>query len=127
MKTFRTTTTAILTLVAGSWTAWSVDFVHQVMPILKEHCAECHTGEKKKGGLAMNTRAELLKGGENGKVILPGNAAESLFHILAASEDDDEWMPPKGDRVPKEQLAILAQWINEGAKWPEGIRLADSG
>jgi hypothetical protein len=92
----------------------AVDFVHEVMPIIKEHCAKCHTGEKKKGGLAMNTRAELLAGGENGKVVVPGDAAKSLLMELIQSDDDLEWMPPKGARVPAEERAILKKWIDEG-------------
>ena len=47
-----------------------IDFAHQVMPILKKNCAECHTDGKKKGGLSMNTRAEFLAGGENGEMVL---------------------------------------------------------
>jgi hypothetical protein len=41
-------------LAAGQ--LFAVDFAHQVMPVLKQYCADCHTGNKKKGGLAMNTR-----------------------------------------------------------------------
>lgn len=47
----------LLTLSLG---AAPVDFAHEVVPILRKHCAECHTGDKKKGGLSMNTRASLL-------------------------------------------------------------------
>ncbi len=56
-----------------------IDFVHEVMPILKKHCAECHTKSKKKGGLSINTRSSFLAGGENGKVAVPGKPGDSFF------------------------------------------------
>ena len=66
-----------------------IDFAHQVMPILKKNCAECHTDGKKKGGLSMNTRAEFLAGGENGEMAVPGNIEESWFLELIESDDLD--------------------------------------
>ena len=56
-----------------------VDFVHQIMPVLKKNCAECHTEGKKKGGLSMNTLSEFLTGGEGGEVAVPGEPDESYF------------------------------------------------
>ncbi len=104
----------------------AVDFVHEVMPILKEHCAECHTGNKKKGGLAINTRAELLAGGENGAVAVSGDSAKSHMIMLITSNDDSEWMPPKGPRLPPEKIAILKKWIDADLPWDPGITLAKS-
>jgi hypothetical protein len=104
----------------------AIDFAHEVMPILTEHCTECHTGEKKKGGLAMHTRAELLAGGESGEAAVPGDADASLFFQLLSSEDEDEWMPPKGDRVPPEQVEVLRRWVDAGMPWEEGIMLGES-
>jgi hypothetical protein len=45
----------------------AVDFSHQIVPILREHCAECHAGDKKKGGFSFNDRKALLEGSENGR------------------------------------------------------------
>ncbi|MEM1295253.1 MAG: DUF1549 domain-containing protein, partial [Verrucomicrobiota bacterium] len=106
--------------------AASVDFAHEVMPILKTHCAECHTGQKKKGGLAMNTRAEFLAGGESGEIVVPGNAKASFMIELIESTDDYEWMPPKGPRVSPEEVATLKKWINTGLPWDPGVRLGES-
>jgi len=50
-------------LLTTSLGAAPVDFAHEVVPILRKHCVECHAGDKKKGGLSMNTRASLLEGG----------------------------------------------------------------
>ncbi len=99
----------------------AVDFSHQIVPILKEHCAECHTGDKKKGGLSMNDRASLLKGSENGEVVAPGHAADSTFVKVLLSHDPDEQMPPKGARLSAEKVAVLRAWIDEGLVWEEGF------
>ena len=55
---------AMVAVLSLSAVRAEVDFAHDVLPILTKHCTECHTGNKKKGGLAMNTRAELLAGSE---------------------------------------------------------------
>ncbi|MAE54132.1 MAG: hypothetical protein CMI20_08525 [Opitutae bacterium] len=104
-----------------------IDFVHQVMPLLKKQCAECHTEGKKKGGLSMNTRAEFLAGGEGGEVAVPGDPEDSYFLELVASEDTDERMPPKGPGLSQAEVEMLHKWVAEGMEWPEEIRLGDSG
>ncbi|QDU07506.1 DUF1549 domain-containing protein [Gimesia aquarii] len=104
----------------------AVDFAHEVMPVLQKHCAKCHTGDQKKGGLAMNTRAELLAGGESGKVVVPGYAAKSHMIELLESSDDSVWMPPEGPRVSAKEIATLKKWINQGAPWDTGITLGKS-
>ncbi len=106
---------------SGFLQAAAVDFSHEVVPILRERCAECHTGDKKKGGLSMNDRASLLAGGENGPVVQPGQAGKSRFMDLVRSADPDDQMPPKGQRLTAEQLAVLQAWIDQGAPWQEGF------
>ncbi len=111
----------LATSLAG---AAAVDFSHDIVPILREHCAACHTGDKKKGGLSMNSRSELMIGGENGKVIEPGKGAESKFIKAILSTDSDEQMPPpdaKEKRVPAEKVALLKAWIDDGVKWEDGF------
>ncbi len=99
----------------------AVDFAHEVVPILRQHCAECHTGSKLKGGFSMNDRAALLHGGENGPVVVPGSSAKSRMIELIESNDSDEQMPPKGARVPAAQIATLRKWIDAGLPWEEGF------
>jgi hypothetical protein len=94
----------------------AVDFSHEIVPILREHCAECHAGDKKKGGFSFNDRKALLEGSENGEVVKSGRFIEVML-----SKDPDEQMPPKGKRVPPEKIALLKQWIAEGTKWEEGF------
>ena len=108
-------TSLALLLFTGCATA-AVDFSHQIVPILREHCAECHSGDKKKGGFSFNDRKSLLEGSENGNVIESGRLIEVML-----STDSDEQMPPKGKRVPPEQIALLRQWIADGTPWEEGF------
>jgi hypothetical protein len=98
-----------------------VDFSHQIVPILREHCAECHAGDKKKGGFSFNDRSSLMEGGEDGVVVVNGKSAESVMIKAILSTDPDEQMPPKGKRVPAGQIALLKQWIDEGLAWEEGF------
>ncbi len=104
-------------------TVIAVDFVHQVMPILSKHCGKCHAAGRKEGGLGMNTRGELLAGGESGKAVIPGKAAESLLLERVTSEEEGVAMPPEGPPVPAQEVAILKKWIDEGMPWEEGVTL----
>ena len=104
-----------------------VDFAHQIVPLLREHCAECHTGDKKKGGLSMNTRADLLAGGEYGKVIIVGDSAKSKLLAVITSKDVDKQMPPKAARLSPEKVALLRQWIDAGLPWEEGFAFRKAG
>ncbi len=100
------------------------DFSHDIVPILREHCAACHTGDKKKGGFSMNSRGDLMAGGENGKAIVSGKSAESALIKAITSDDPDIQMPPpdaKQKRVPAEKVALLKAWIDDGVKWQDGF------
>ena len=108
-------------LAAASLGAAPVDFAHEVVPILRKHCSECHTGDKKKGGFSMNTRASLLEGGENGAVVSLVQAQQSKLLEAVASADPDIRMPPKGDRLSPAEVATLRAWIEQGAVWTDGF------
>lgn len=108
-------------LLTTSLAAAPVDFAHEVVPILRQHCAECHTGDKRKGGLSMNTRALLLEGGENGAVLVAGQAQKSKLLEAVQSADPDVRMPPKGDRLTAAEVATLRAWVDQGAVWTEGF------
>jgi hypothetical protein len=108
-------------LVSASLGAAPVDFAHEVVPILRKHCSECHTGDKKKGGLSMNTRASLLEGSENGAVIVLGQAQKSKLLEAVVSADPDLRMPPKGDRLSPAEVATLRAWVEQGAVWTDGF------
>jgi mono/diheme cytochrome c family protein len=96
-----------------------VDFYGQVKPLFAIHCVKCHGAEKPKSGLALDRRENLLKGGESGEAaVVPGKSSASALVRRITSDDPDQRMPPKGERMPAEQVAILRRWIDEGAAWP---------
>lgn len=99
-----------------------IDFVHQVVPILKGHCTECHGSDEAKGGFSLNTREMFLED----EAAAPGSAAESYFLELIEDTDPDYQMPPeKKDRVPAAQVAVLKTWIDEGMKWEPGFTFGE--
>ncbi|MFT4558410.1 MAG: hypothetical protein ACI92S_003789 [Planctomycetaceae bacterium] len=98
-----------------------LDFAHQIAPILKQHCVECHGGENAKGGFSLNTRELFLED----EMAVPGKPAESHFLELVTSKDPDAQMPPKGKpRVPAEKITLLKAWVGAGMKWDAGFTFA---
>ena len=114
----------IVLLLPLLFQAKAVDFVHEVVPILKKHCAECHTAGKHKGGFTMNTREELMAENDNGFVLESGNAEKSLIIELITSDDEDLRMPPKGKGLIDKEVQVIAAWINAGAPWEPGFTFA---
>lgn len=102
-----------------------VAFETGVLPILKEHCFECHRGEhtdgngrvrKPKGGLRLDGRSWILMGGKEGNVLTPGKPEQSpLYTRVVLPADHDERMPANGDPLGKEQSETLRGWIAAGA------------
>jgi hypothetical protein len=92
-------------------------FADVVYPILDQNCVSCHNPNKKKGSLLMTEWPALLKGGESGKTILPGDAENSeLIRRLHLPLDDEDHMPPDGKKpLGSEELKILERWIALGA------------
>ncbi len=98
----------------------TVDFFKHVQPILETKCLECHRGGKAKGDLQLDTLVAAMKGGESdGAAIAPGKPDASSIIARVSSHDEDEVMPPKGDKLTKAEIETLTTWIKEGAKWPE--------
>src|SRR2546427_251215 len=93
-----------------------VDFAHDVLPLLKARCAECHTNGKHKGGVSMDTRAALIK-----KAVVPGHSARSPLIERVTATDPEQRMPPKGEPLTAKQIALLRAWIDQGAAWQEGF------
>ena len=92
-------------------------FEAKVRPVLAAHCQECHGPEKHKGGLRLDGRGAMLKGGETGAVVVPGKPNESPL-IEAIRYEGDVQMPPKG-KLKNEEIAALTNWVKRGAPWPE--------
>ncbi len=98
-----------------------IDFAHDVLPILKAHCVECHGGDKAEGGFSLNTRELLL----DAKAAVPGNPVKSPLLERVLSTDPDEQMPPKDKpRLTAAQVDVLRRWIQEELPWQEGFTFA---
>ena len=105
-------------LCAQNMDAGKVSFEKQILPILQDRCFECHSDAKKKpkGKLRVDSKSWILLGGKNGPVIVAGQPDRSpLFARASLPEDDDDVMPPDGEMLGKEQLALIRQWISDGA------------
>ena len=120
------TATALLPLSTSAQDISDADrlFTLKVQPLLSEKCNGCHgdDAEKIKGEFNMLSREHLLAGGETfGKdVLVPGDAAKSFLIDTIRWSDPDFEMPPKeNDRLTEEQIALVEQWINAGAVWPD--------
>jgi len=116
-----------------------IDFVTDIQPIFKESCVKCHSLDPKKpkkhgaGGFQLDDKTAAFKGGKAGSDILPGNSKDSLLVKLLSgpvtlpdSEEDKELDPmPKAKKGEKwkpltaDQIAIIRQWIDQGANWPD--------
>jgi hypothetical protein len=102
-------------LLAPADDAKTVFFRDRITPIL-QRCVRCHGGDEPAGTLNLTTRAGALKGGETGPALKPGNAKDSLLLGMVVSKA----MPPKNPLSP-DDIALLRQWIEDGAVWPGTI------
>jgi hypothetical protein len=96
-----------------------VDFVRDIQPILKASCLKCHGAEKPKGQFRLDSRSLAMKGGVSGKVILSGNARDSLLIKLLLDKDDEKRMPQKAPALAPAKIDLLRAWIDQGAVWPD--------
>jgi mono/diheme cytochrome c family protein len=101
--------------------AGPVDFAKHVRPILEQSCIRCHARGSHKGGLSVETRKDLLDGGETGPAAVPGKSGESLLIQLVSGQEEERVMPAKGPRLTGEQIGVLRAWIDQGAAWPDGF------
>src|SRR6476661_2372362 len=97
--------TASTALLQTTRAADLVDFAHDIVPIIRQHCGQCHTGDKKKGGYSMNSRAALIAGGESDAGVLPGKSGQSELIRRVMSRDKDEMMPPEGERLSEKEVS----------------------
>ena len=129
MKPARLALLALAFVRAAELPAAPVDFVRDVRPIFEKHCTECHGEKKQKSGLRLDIKALALKGGdEHAPDIIAGKAKESPLIKMVISDDKDERMPPKGERLSDAQIATLTGWIDQDAVWPDDadlVKIAD--
>ncbi len=100
-------------------------FEKEVRPLLAEHCYSCHSARAKKlqAGLFVDSRAALIRGGDSGEAIVPGDVDGSL--IIEAIRYESYEMPPKG-KLPEKDIRTLEHWVEIGAPWPDEETPIDS-
>lgn len=89
----------------------TVSFASDVFPIIQSRCINCHGGDRTEEGLVMLTYADILAGSDNGPVITPGDATNSLLAELVSTQK----MPKRGPKLTLPQVQIIIDWINQGA------------
>lgn len=95
-------------------------FENKVRPVLAQNCYKCHSADatKVKGGLLLDTRDGVLKGGDSGPAVVPGDPDKSLLVKAIRYTDPDLQMPPKGEKLTDAQIADLVAWVRMGAPDP---------
>lgn len=104
-------------------TKTGVTYITDIKPIFDASCVKCHSGDKAKARLHMDTLAGVLKGTKEGKIVTAGDSANSFIIKCVAhvTKDHDSWMPPLKNKagikpLTPEQIGLLRAWIDQGAK-----------
>jgi hypothetical protein len=100
-------------------------FEKKVRPLLAAHCYRCHSAAapKLKGGLRLDSRAAVLRGGDSGPALTPGHPERSRLIEAVRYENVDLRMPPRG-KLPAAAIADLTAWVKMGAPWPHDAAAA---
>jgi len=104
-------------------TKTGVTFATDIKPIFDASCVKCHSGEKPKAHLKLDTLEGALKGSKDGKILTPGDSANSFVVKCVAhlTDDHDSWMPPPHNKanigpLAADQIGLIRAWIDQGAK-----------
>ncbi len=112
---------AILLVCPGILTAGeSVEYARDIKPLLKERCFACHGALQQKGKLRLDSGELIRKGGRSGPALVPGAADRSLLVEKVTAEEGR--MPPEGEPLTAQQIALLRAWIDQGASFPSSDR-----
>lgn len=100
-----------------------VTFENTISTILEYRCLECHNKEDavRHGGLSLDGREEAFSSGRHAPVIVPGFPEESLLYkVLVTPNSHRLFMPPRPERLWRNEVQLIRRWIEEGARWPSG-------
>ncbi|MEL6106414.1 MAG: DUF1549 domain-containing protein [Planctomycetota bacterium] len=108
----------VVTTASAADVQSNVDFQKQIQPILAKRCFACHGPDEVEGGLSFATREEAFAETDSGaRAFVAGQPEESVVLERITSEDEFERMPPEGDPVTEEEVALIRRWIEQGAVW----------
>jgi ankyrin repeat protein len=94
-----------------------IDFARDVQPLLKTHCIDCHGPKQQKNGFRLDRRRDAMRGGTS-PMISPGNSQASRMYLRVAGDQHGQRMPLDG-ALPTDQIKVIKEWIDQGAKWPD--------
>jgi hypothetical protein len=100
-------------------------FNEKVKPLLDSRCVSCHSAEKVKGGLRLDSREAALKGGDGGPAVVPGKPNDSLLLQAVMHSKKDLEMPPK-EKLTTNDIAVFRKWIEDGAPWPKVVAITEA-
>ncbi|TMI85183.1 MAG: hypothetical protein E6H10_04060, partial [Bacteroidetes bacterium] len=105
----------------------AVAYADVIQPLLQTKCYGCHGKNKQKGKLRMDDILRLMKGGKDGPVIVPGNAAKSeMVRRTSLPREDDDHMPPKEKpQLNEQEIALIHWWIASGASFDKKVKELD--
>ncbi|HYE05922.1 MAG TPA: c-type cytochrome domain-containing protein [Planctomycetota bacterium] len=115
-----------LALIAAAHGGEAPDYQKQIVPLLEANCVSCHGATKQKGGLRLDSRAAIEKGGKGGAVVIAGHPEQSpLYGRVVLPEDHEDIMPAKGDPLAQADRELLRAWIAGGASFGDEAAPAD--
>lgn len=91
--------------------AAGVSFANDILPILNSRCLNCHGGQKVEEGLILKSYTDLMAGSDNGPVVVPSDAENSLIVEMLRTNK----MPKKGPKLTPPQVQLIVDWVNQGA------------
>ncbi len=97
-------------------------FVEKVRPVLQAQCFNCHGGKFKQAGLNLQTREALLRGSDNGAVVVPGKADESLL-VKKIRHEHEPGMPYRAAKLPETAIIDLTAWVNAGVPYDRPLEM----
>ena len=104
-------------------TKTGVTYATDIKPIFDVSCVKCHSGDRPKARLSMDTLEGILKGTKQGKIVTVGDSTNSVIvkAIAHLTRDPEGWMPPPNNRaglkeLTPEQIGLVRAWIDQGAK-----------
>jgi len=92
-----------------------------VRDLLQARCWSCHGAERREAGLRLDERDLILNGGDSGLAVVPGQPDASRLLQRVRSVSADEQMPPEGERLSRQQIQLLTDWLQRGLPWPKSV------
>ncbi|WP_158222508.1 PSD1 and planctomycete cytochrome C domain-containing protein [Rhodopirellula sp. MGV] len=93
-------------------------FENKVRPLLVQHCVDCHGPDDQQGQLRLDRKTHFARGGDSGRLVVPGNVDASLLVRAIGYQDNGLQMPPD-NKLSDDAIATIRKWVDDGAYWPE--------